>query len=118
MVDAFLGVARTSKSGRFMWKAASPFVSTLFDEESPGSLNQVIIFVSPYVLWDEQNSDGHMVTRWAAAVSKVPDTNEVGQSVVDTLLHIASIGFLQPFIPLSVWAWLKKQPPLPPICTG
>ena len=59
-----------------------------------------------------------MVARWAAAASAAPYTEEIGQSVVDTLLHIASVDFLRPHIPVDIWTLLKKQPPLPPECLG
>jgi len=48
----------------------------------------------------------------------VPYTEEVCQSVVDTLLQIASVRHLEPYIPVEIWAWLKERPYLPPICTG
>jgi len=88
MIDALLGVVRTSKLGTF---TIGPFITTLFDEGSPDSLNPVIALLSPYALWNQGNSHSGMVTRWAAAVLAVQYTEEVGQSVVDTLLQIASL---------------------------
>jgi hypothetical protein len=58
------------------------------------------------------------VTRWGAAALAVPYTEEVGQSVVDALLQIASVDLLRPYIPIELWAWLKKGPTLPPACQG
>jgi hypothetical protein len=60
----------------------------------------------------------HWVQQWAAAASAVPYTDEIGQSVADTLLHIASNTSLQPHIPIDMWSWLRKSPSLPPICAG
>ena len=34
------------------------------------------------------------------------------------MLQIASIDDLRPHIPIDLWAWLKKEPSLPPICLG
>jgi hypothetical protein len=55
---------------------------------------------------------------WAAAASAVPYTDETGQSVADTLLHIAFNDSLQPHMPIDMWSWLRKSPSLPPVCTG
>ena len=73
------------------------------------------------VTWgDKPPTSDHenMISQWAAAVSAVPYTEEVGQSVVNTLLRIASTDILQPYIPIGVWAWLEKVSSLPPKCYG
>jgi len=118
MVDAFLLVAGASRSGEFMWEAIGPFVTTLFDEAAPDTLNRVIIRVSPYVRWATWSFDETAVTRWAKAASAVPYTNVVGRFVVEGLLEIAFVNSLRPHIPFSIWVWLKGKPPLPPICFG
>ena len=56
--------------------------------------------------------------RWATAVLAVPCTEEVGRSVVDTTLQIASEDSLRPRIPISIWALFKERPALPPTCPG
>jgi len=124
-VDAFLLVARASRSGEFMWEAIGPFVTTPFEEESPDSLNRVITLVSPYVRWDTWSFNKTAVTRWEKAASAVPYTEAVGRFVVEALLEIASVNSLRPHIPFGiwarlndVWAWLKEQPPLPPVWFG
>ena len=90
----------------------------LLNEESPIPLKQAIILASPHLLWRNFANDKHLVQLWAVAVSEVPYTDEVCQSVVATLLQIASITSLQPSIPLDMWSWLKKCPSLPPTSTG
>ena len=114
MINAFLGAAMASNSERFIWRAIRPFVTALFDEVSPDSLNRIIALVSPWVPWDTWNLGEKAVIRWAAAVSAVEYTEEVGQSVIATLLQIACIDSLRPHIPIGIWAWLKKRPSLPP----
>ena len=52
------------------------------------------------------------------AVSAVPYSEEVGRSVVDALLHIASVYSLLPHIPVDSWSRLNKRPSLPPVCLG
>ena len=118
MVDAFLGVAKASKSGEFVWRKVLPFLVTLFDETSPDSLNRVIALMSPSIHWGACGANTTMVIRWARAASVVPYTEEVGQSVVDALLQIASIHSLRQHIHVETWAWLNKRPPLPPVCRG
>jgi len=113
MIDAFLGLIRSSGPQEFL---CDPLI-TLFDEGSPKILNQVIVFVAPYVIWSIY-PNSHTVTRWAVAILAVPYTTEVGESFVDTLLQIAAEDFLCPSIPFDVWALLKKQPFLPAGCKG
>ena len=120
MVDAFLLVARASRSGELMWEAIGPFITTLFaiDEASPDSLNRVITLVSPYVRWDTWSFNENAITRWARAASAISYTEEIGRFVVEALLEIAFMNSLRPHVPITIWAWLKKQPPLPPVCFG
>ena len=54
-----------------------------------------------------------MVVAWAAAVSTVPDTEEVIQSVVKTLTWITNLDSLRSYIPIEIWAWVKKLQSLP-----
>ena len=114
MLDALLCGARASK--RLMWIRTKPFLPTLFNKASP----QAIVPVSPHVGWRRLTFTDHkdMISRWAAAASAIPYTEEVGQSVVDALLHIASNDSLRPHIHVGMWVWLEKRPSLPPECFG
>jgi len=115
MVDAFLDlIARAPRIGMFMGNS----ITALFEEASPGPRNQVVTLMSPHAHWRFEVSNKNTVTWWAVAVLAVPYTEEVCRIVVDTLLQIASNDRLQPHIPIEIWAWLKKQPSLPPICRG
>ena len=87
-----------------------PQITALFDEGSPDYLNRVIALISPYAPSDSRVFHSGMVTsRWATAVLAVPYTEEIGRSVVDAVLQIASIKSLQPYIPVGVWALLGEQ---------
>lgn len=112
ILGAFLYAARVSKG--VMWIRTGPFVSSLFNEASP----ETIVLVSPHVNWRGVGDHENAISRWVEAAMVVPYTGEVGQSVVEALLHIASFDSLRPLIPTSIWAWLKKQPTLPPECLG
>lgn len=101
-----------------MWHRVVLYISRLFNKQSPTSLNRVITLISPYVPWDGALNDTTAVARWAAAAMAIPYTEEVGQSVIDTLFQIAFVDILRPHIPLDIWRWLKKQPPLPAIYHG
>ena len=118
MIDAILRVTSKSTSGGFTWHCIGPYTITLFDESSPPHLNQAIILVSPCLGWGSWLYTQNVVARWVAAVLATPYSEHVGQSVVDALLQIAHINFLRPHIPVDLWAWLKKRPPLPPVCQG
>jgi len=117
MLDAFFHTIRVLGEPWFMWWHIRPFVTMLLEEESPVSKKQAMILASPHLPW-WKFQDTHLVPLWAAAASEVPYTDEICQSVVDTLLHIASSGNLQPHIPDGMWLWLNKCPTLPLVCTG
>jgi len=113
MIDVLLDVIRLRAF------TIGPQITALFNEGSPDSLNRVIALVSPYAPWDSRVFHSGTVThRWATAVLGVPYTEEIGRSAVDAVLQIASIASLQPYIPVGVWALLKEQPSLPPVCLG
>jgi len=118
MVDMSLRAAMALNSEEFIWHRAKPLIMRLSNTQSPLSLDWLITLASPHVSWHEEPYDGNMVTRWAEAASALPYAEDVGKSVVDTLLHIASVDTLQPHIPVGIWAWLKEQPSLPPECSG
>ena len=108
MVDAFLCITRCPYTVEFM---TGP-ITTLLAEAN--STNRVVTLLSPYADWNTRRLSESTVTWWASAASAIPYTEEVGQSVVIALLKIASNDRLQPYIPIDIWAWLKKRPTLPP----
>ena len=114
LVDAFSRVAWVSNPENFVWHRVGPYTT----KPVPPSLNGFIVLASPCVPWHDKPHNKDMVTRWVAAASEIPYTEDVGQIVVDALLQIASIDSLRPHIPVSIWAWLEKRPPLPPKCLG
>jgi hypothetical protein len=116
MLDTFLRAIRTSKEWEFVW-------CRIAEKYDPRSLrhasHRALILVLPYIHWDWPEHGWYFLVRqWVAATSAVPYTEEVAQSVVDTLLQIASQEDLSIWIPRHVWLWLTKRPPLPPICSG
>ena len=117
MLDAISHASRASGL-TLQRKYIGTRITALFDESSPPSLNRAIVLTSPYVSMLSSLYTKRGVARWVAAAAAVPYSEEVGQSVVDTLLHISNHGILQPCVPVEMWAWLKKRPPLPPLCRG
>ena len=117
MVDACLSALRvTAISMRRFRTPEAPPITTLIREAGPDFPDRAMTLISPHVNWGTANTD--VITRWAAAASAVPYTEEVGQSVVDTLLQIAYFDSHRKHIPVKMWAWLKKPSSLPPICEG
>jgi hypothetical protein len=101
MIDAILHIARTS---------STYFFSTIL-EATP-----ITTLISPYACsypWDQNT-----ISEWAAVVSAVPYSEEVGVTVVDMLLRLAWTDTILEYIPIDVWAWLKKPSSLPPVCLG
>jgi len=113
MVDAFSGVFRVPDVVRFM---ARP-IATLLKEECPDYPDWIVTLVSPHIDWGTSGLNGNAVAWWAAAALAVPYTEEVCQRVVDALLQISSVGDLNPHISVDLWAWLKRQSSLPPVCS-
>ena len=114
MFDTFIHVARTPKDWGFTWHHVGQYVSGLLHEASP----RAIVLVLPHIQRNWLTDGGDLIQRWVAAVSAVPPTKGVSQSIIDTLLQIASKEKLLPYIPINIWSWLTKRPPLPPICLG
>ena len=131
MADAFLGVVRVLS----VWGVMGDLIATPLNEAGPDFPNRLIMLMSPYAGWGSR-FDGNTAARWAQvalAVTYAEEvTEEVRQSVIDALLHIVSNNCLisyngcsftfnfsraSPILP-ELWAWLKEQPPLPPICSG
>ena len=110
-LDTLLHVFRTS--GGLIW---DPIVPALFNELSPLD----IILVSPHINWISTSLPDReiLVTQWVATTSEVPYTEEVGQCVVDVLLQVAPWPFLLSHLPVGIWRWLERLPPLPPRCYG
>ena len=113
-LDAFLHVARASKDRQFVWRRIGSITPALLSEASPRAL----VLVSPHILRYGLTAEGDLVLQWATATSTVPYSEEVCQSVVDTLLQIASVDRLLPHIDVALWSWLTKRPSLPPVCFG
>ena len=114
MLNTLLHAIRASKKLQSRWYHIKQFATALFSKATP----RAIVLVSPHLPWDRMTDRGDLVQQWAAATSMVPYTEEVAQSVVDTLLQIASQRELLPHIPINTWLWLTKQPSLPPVCLG
>jgi len=90
VLDVCLHAARASKRMEFLWYHITQLpIAMLLNEESSASTKQAFILMSPHLPWGWR-IDEHWVQPWATAASTVSHTEEVGQSVADVLLHIAS----------------------------
>jgi len=113
-----LHAARASKKINFLsYHITQLPIARLLNEESSAFTKQAFILMSPHLLW-RQGIDEHWIQAWVTAVSTVPHTEEICQSVADVLLHIAYNDSLQSHIPPDMWSWLRRSPPLPPVCAG
>jgi hypothetical protein len=111
LFDAILNLAKREFDG---WRSHEPLwhlsASKMFAYASP----RAIVLAGPYIHWGQGRSvDAEdLISKWVAAVSVAPHTEEVAGSVVDTLLQIAANGDLRPSIPADVWLWLNERPSL------
>ena len=115
MADEILRLVAIPYSRGFMWRRME---AMLFAESSSPSLDRAVVLVSPYLPWTDAFYNRHSVDRWAEAASAVEYTEEVGRSVVDVVLQIASDDSLRPGIPDHIWGFLKNPVSLPPLCRG
>ena len=114
ILDTVLRAFRALGTFNLMWDRTNQFADALFSEVlSP----RAIVLISPYIFW-HMPPRGDFVQRWAAAASSVPYTEEVAQSVVETLLQIAFKRDLLPHVTVNVWSWLTKRPSLQPVSVG
>ena len=118
MADAVLCAIRAPHSRGVMWHRVLPYITIPFKKPIPPSLNRTVSLFSPYVPWSSISDDKDMVSRWAAAALETPRTEDIDQSVVDTLLQVASLSHLRPHIPRGTWELLNRRPSLPPYCLG
>ena len=117
-LNVFLYTVRASGWSGFMWHCIVLPFAKLLNIGSLLPIKQAALLASPHLPWWSLVDGKHLIQLWAVATLEVPYTDEIGQSVADTLLQIASNGCLQPHIPISMWPWLNKCPSLPPVCTG
>ena len=113
MLGIFLRLARASGRWGFIWRRVRLHITVMLREESSASFKRAAVLAAPHIPWDKFSNGQHLVRSWAAATSAIQCTPEVGQSVVDALLHIASQDPLRSHIPVDMWSWLTKQPPFP-----
>ena len=116
MFDLFLRVVGTSQDGGLMWGYIEPFFSGLLDEQASIPSKRAAILTSSHVPWWLFRDREWLIQSWAGAASSVPYAEDVGRSVVDTLLQVACRK--SPTIPAGMWSWLNRRPYLPPICPG
>lgn len=116
MFDLFLRTVRTSEHSGLMWVYIEPFLSALLDEKASIFSKRAAMLISPHVPWWLLQDRERLIQSWAGAASTAPYTEDIGRSVVDTLLQVAS--WKSPTIPAGMWSWLNKRPQLPPICPG
>ena len=118
LVDSILRTVGT-KEDVLRWRQIETQVAALFDEQSPPFLNRIITLAAPGAYWRQDGlNNKNAIDRWAAAASAVPYSEEVGQSVINTLFRILMQYPLRPLIPIKMWAWLKNPPSLPPLYWG
>lgn len=120
MVDAILCATGTPGLQKSVWHHVPRYIATLFGKPSFPSLDREIVLLSPCVPWGDlpHGEAAAAVAGLATSASAVPYVEEIGQSVVDALLQIASFNTLRSHIPINLWAWLNNQPTLPPECRG
>lgn len=119
MLEIFFRAARSSGQWGFIWHRVRPHIATLLGEENSARSKRAMIHAFPHIPWGKFANSQHFIGLWAAAAaSAIPYTLEIGQSVVDALLHIASQDPLRPHIPVGMWSWLNRQPPFPLVCWG
>ena len=112
VTNAIMHTVRASRDYYFMSSIPS-YITALFRKPSSPFRNWLITLVALCVDWTDKAHGEDAVAGWAAAVSTVPDTEEVVRSVVGTLMQITNVDSLRPHIPVEIWRWIKKWQSLP-----
>jgi len=118
--DLFDAILRLKKREFDRWRPHELLwhsnASQIFTCASP----RAIILVTPYLDWEREPLSGaqDLISKWVAAISVVPHTEEAVENVVDTLLQISANPYLRSSIPADVWLWLNERPSLPSVCKG
>ena len=107
MFDALLRANRRWGAPASVWPHVKDFTS-LLHEATP----RAIALVLPHVPWRWFAADESSIQLWVAGVSAVQYTEDVAESVVETLLRIVPEEELLQHITVDVWSWLKKWPHL------
>jgi hypothetical protein len=116
-LDAILRLAKRGFDGlgshEHPWRSSASEIST---HASPWAA----LLAGPYIDWEQRRSNDaqDLISKWEVAISVAPHTEEVGGSVVDTLLQIAANHDLRPSIPADAWLWFNERPSLPPSRRG
>ena len=117
MANTITHVVRASRYRDFM-SPIQPHITTLFGQRDSPFRNWLLTLMGRFVGWRDEGRGEDTVIAWAAAVSTVPDTEEVIRSVVGTLMQIANVESLRAHIPVETWAWMKKWQSLPVVDWG
>ena len=90
-------------------------ISEVFIYASP----RATVLAAPHIQWEQRTPIDvrTLVSKWVAAVSAVPYTEEIAQNVVDVLLQVAANSSTRSYIPAGIWSWLHKRPSLS-LCRG
>ena len=118
MVDALQRLMVTPDFRGCFWIEIQPYILTIFGKVNTPPLHRALPSIFSCITWDKGLRRGDTVTGWAAAALVEPSTEEDAKNVVNLLLQFASWHNLRPYIPADIWEWLKRRPPLPPVCTG
>ena len=114
ILDSILRAARASRMLTFVWYRADQFLSTKLSKASP----RTVVLVLPYIIRRDFTDREALIRRWAAIAPAVPYIEEAAQGMVDMLLQLASEDELVRHVPIDLWSWLTRCPPLPPVCQG
>ena len=98
----------------------SGFLNWLLGTVIPTPLKYAVVdaFRHSHSFLGHASTIGTIMQHWITAASTLPYTNDLCESVVDTLLQMAFQDNLRPHIPVEAWDWLKKRPVLRPNCQG
>lgn len=120
LLDGVLLAARRFPRGsKWIRDYIGPIISETLSKSSSTKRKQIIVCALPYLedAWFDIEEKKGFVDRWLSA-ARLKYSPEIGRSVVEVLLRMASVRQWQPHITQEAWTWLKRRPQLPPVCRG
>jgi hypothetical protein len=109
LFDAVLSLAERGLDG---WRWEDLDVWDTFAYASPRAM--VLLAPNMNLSWRSLPDSQDVISKWVAATSVAPHTEEVARNVVDMLMQLVPNYYLKPLIPAHVWLWLNERPSLPP----
>ena len=116
--EILLAVRRSPQGSSWVRRYIVPFIDQELERSDSDVYLRIAVCALPYVedAWFHAENKHIFVWRWVSAASRLRYTPEIGQSMVEVLLRMASVYQWRPHLRWGEWRLLGCRPRLPPVC--